>query len=313
MAYAVRRGDEARRLELPGEPLSCVCVGAGQGERADLHRAERGPRRDRIHAAEDAGIQAVAATIQHRPRYTPVQGLRGGRPHQGASPLGPCLCGFSMNERQFGTRLSADGASFRLWAPAANRVDLLLDKPHPMRRRENGWFSAEVPGVRAGAHYRFRIDDDIDVPDPASFYQPDDVSGSSEIIDHSGYRWRTPQWRGRPWHEAVLLEAHVGTFTRQGTYRAMIDKLDHLVASGITALELMPIADFAGPRNWGYCGVLWYAVGSPYGRPGGFKALNRQTPLRGFMVFLRVVYNHFGPEGNYLSRYAPSFFTEAHT
>jgi len=218
-----------------------------------------------------------------------------------------------MNERQFGTRLSADGASFRLWAPAANRVDLLLDKPHPMRRRENGWFSAEVPGVRAGAHYRFRIDDDIDVPDPASFYQPDDVSGSSEIIDHSGYRWRTPQWRGRPWHEAVLLEAHVGTFTRQGTYRAMIDKLDHLVASGITALELMPIADFAGPRNWGYDGVLWYASDSAYGRPEDLKTLIDEAHLRGLMVFLDVVYNHFGPEGNYLSRYAPSFFTEAHT
>src|SRR5215210_8260034 len=218
-----------------------------------------------------------------------------------------------MNERQFGTRLTSDGASFRLWAPAAKQVDLLLEKAQPMRCCENGWFSADVPGVRAGAHYKFRLDDEIDVPDPASAFQPHDVSGPSELIDHSSYRWRASDWRGRPWEETVFIETHVGTFTREGTYRAMIGKLDHLVASGITALELMPIADFAGPRNWGYDGVLWYAPDSAYGRPEDLKALIDEAHLRGLMVMLDVVYNHFGPEGNYLGRYAPSFFTEAHT
>ena len=218
-----------------------------------------------------------------------------------------------MNERQFGARLTADGASFRLWAPAAKRVDLLLEKPQPMRRGEDGWFSADIAGVKAGARYKFRIDDEIDVPDPASAFQPDDVSGPSEVIDHDAYRWRAADWRGRPWQEAVLLEAHVGTFTPEGTYRAMIGKLDHLVATGITALELMPLADFAGPRNWGYDGVLWYAPDSVYGRPDDLKALIDEAHLRGLMVFLDVVYNHFGPEGNYLGRYAPSFFTEAQT
>jgi maltooligosyltrehalose trehalohydrolase len=164
-----------------------------------------------------------------------------------------------MNERQFGPRLTADGATFRLWAPAAKRVDLLLGKPEPMRRGEDGWFSTDIAGVKAGARYKFRIDDEIDVPDPASAFQPDDVSGPSEVIDHSGYRWRAADWRGRPWHETVQIETHVGTFTEEGSYRAMIDKLNHLKASGITALELMPLADFAGPRNWGYDGVLWYA------------------------------------------------------
>jgi malto-oligosyltrehalose trehalohydrolase len=218
-----------------------------------------------------------------------------------------------MNERQFGARLTTEGASFRLWAPAAKRVDLLLEKPHPMQRGADGCFSADIPGVKAGARYKFRIDDEIDVPDPASAFQPDDVSGPSEVIDHASYRWRASAWRGRPWHETVLIETHVGTFTREGSYRAMIGKLDHLVATGITALELMPLADFAGRRNWGYDGVLWYAPDSVYGRPDDLKLLIDEAHLRGLMVFVDVVYNHFGPEGNYLGRYAPGFFTEAQT
>ena len=218
-----------------------------------------------------------------------------------------------MNERHFGATLTADGASFRLWAPAAKRVDLLLDKPHPLRRGEDGWYSAEISGARAGARYTFRIDDEIDVPDPASAFQPDDVCGPSEVIDHTSYRWRAADWRGRPWQETVVIETHVGTFTPDGTYRAMIERLDHLVATGITALELLPLADFAGARNWGYDGVLWYAPDSTYGRPDDLKTLIDEAHLRGLMVFLDVVYNHFGPEGNYLGRYAPGFFTEAQT
>jgi maltooligosyltrehalose trehalohydrolase len=218
-----------------------------------------------------------------------------------------------MSEQQFGAKLTKDGALFRLWAPAARRVDLLLDKPRPMRRGNDGWFSADVAGAKAGARYKFRIDDEIDVPDPASAFQPEDVSGPSEVIDHDAYGWRATDWRGRPWQETVLIETHVGTFTPDGTYRAMIDKFDHLVQTGITALELMPLSDFAGPRNWGYDGVLWYAPDSAYGRPDDLKLLIDEAHLRGLMVFLDVVYNHFGPEGNYLGRYAPSFFTDAHT
>jgi maltooligosyltrehalose trehalohydrolase len=218
-----------------------------------------------------------------------------------------------MNARQFGAWLTPDGASFRLWAPAAKRVDLLLEKSHPMRRGEDGWFSADMAGVKAGTLYKFRIDDEIDVPDPASAFQSDDVSGPSEVIDPSAYRWRAQDWRGRPWQETVVIETHVGTFTPEGTYRAMIGKLDHLVATGITALELMPLADFVGRRNWGYDGVLWYAPDSVYGRPDDLKALIDEAHLRGLMVLLDVVYNHFGPEGNYLGRYAPTFFTEVQT
>lgn len=218
-----------------------------------------------------------------------------------------------MNARQFGPKLTDDGARFRLWAPAAKRVDVMLEQPHALTRDENGWFSAEILGVKAGASYKFRIDDEIDVPDPASAFQPDDVAGPSEVVDHAAYQWRATDWRGRPWQEAVITEAHVGTFTPEGTYRAMIGKLDHLVESGITALELMPLADFSGRRNWGYDGVLWYAPDCAYGRPDDLKELIDAAHARGLMVMLDVVYNHFGPEGNYLGRYAPSFFTDTQT
>src|SRR5688572_21470265 len=126
-----------------------------------------------------------------------------------------------MNERQFGPRLTKNGTQFRLWAPAAKRIDLLLDKPQAMARGEDGWFSAEISGAGAGTRYKFRIDDEIDVPDPASAFQPDDVFGPSEVIDHDAYPWRAQQWRGKPWQEAVILETHVGTFTQDGTYRGM--------------------------------------------------------------------------------------------
>ena len=218
-----------------------------------------------------------------------------------------------MNGRQFGPVLTKDGTRFRLWAPAAKRVDLLLQQPHAMTRGDDGWFSAEIPDAKAGTHYKFRIDDEIDVPDPASDFQPEDVFGPSEVIDHAAYPWRATDWRGRPWQEAVIIEAHVGTFTQDGSYHAMIEELDHLVQTGITVLELLPLADFAGSRNWGYDGVLWYAPDSAYGRPEFLKALIDEAHLRGLMVFLDVVYNHFGPEGNHLDRYAPGFFTDAHT
>jgi maltooligosyltrehalose trehalohydrolase len=218
-----------------------------------------------------------------------------------------------MKDRQHGPLLTGDGARFRLWAPAAKRVDVLLEKPHPLKRNANGWFSADIAGVKPGVRYKFRIDDEIDVPDPASDFQPEDVFGPSELIYHDAFAWRATDWRGRPWQDAVIVEAHVGTFTKDGSYRAMIERLDRLVETGITALELMPLADFAGSRNWGYDGVLWYAPDSAYGRPDDLKSLIDAAHQRGLMVMLDVVYNHFGPEGNYLGRYAPGFFTEAHT
>lgn len=212
----------------------------------------------------------------------------------------------------FGPRLEpGGGATFRLWAPAANSALLVGDAMVPLERSDGGWFEAFVPQAGPGFRYRFRIDDEVDVPDPASHFQPEDVFGPSEVVAHD-FAWQASGWKGRPWPKTVLLELHVGTFTPEGTYRAAIDKLDELVDTGITAIELMPLADFIGSRNWGYDGVLWYAPDSAYGRPEDLKALIDAAHARGLMVFLDVVYNHFGPEGNFLGGYAPQFFTEHH-
>src|SRR6185369_6772303 len=217
-----------------------------------------------------------------------------------------------MTHPSFGPLVTAAGVTFRLWAPAAKSVQVVLDDAKRPMRREGDWFSAEVAGAQAGLRYKFEIDDELLIPDPASRFQPDDVQGASEVIDHA-YDWRCTDWKGRPWHETVLLELHVGTFTPQGTFCAIIDKLDHIVASGITAIELMPIADFPGRWNWGYDGVLLFAPDSAYGRPDDLKALIDAAHQRGLMVFLDVVYNHFGPDGNYLGRYAPQFFSQTQT
>jgi len=213
---------------------------------------------------------------------------------------------------RFGPLLSDNGVTFRLWAPAAHAVNLVLDRKKIAMPKGGEWFVLNVRQARAGARYRFEIDGDIEIPDPASHFQPDDVPGPSEVIDHR-YEWRCSDWKGRPWHEGVFSEIHVGTFTREGTFRVAIEKLDHLAATGITALELMPLADFPGRWNWGYDGVLPFAPDSRYGRPEDLKALVDAAHARGLMVFLDVVYNHFGPEGNYLGRIAPRFFLDAQT
>jgi len=221
-----------------------------------------------------------------------------------------------MTPALHGPQLTKTGVSLRLWAPAARKIEAIVQgHAHVMIRTADrpGWFIVDLPGTSAGLTYRFRVDDGDDVPDPASAFQPEDISGPSEVIDHAAFRWQAKNWRGRPWHEAVFLECHVGAFTPEGTYRAMIERLDDLVGTGITAIELMPLADFPGARNWGYDGVLWYAPDHTYGTPDDLRTLVDQAHLRGLMVFLDVVYNHFGPEGNYLARYAPSFFNDAET
>jgi maltooligosyltrehalose trehalohydrolase len=212
---------------------------------------------------------------------------------------------------RFGPRVSAQSVTFRLWAPAAREVTLLLDKPLAMPSKD-GWFELHVDGARAGARYSFKIDGEIDIPDPASHFQPEDVHGPSEVIDHDAFAWQTNDWKGLPWEQAAFVETHVGTFTAEGKFTAMMERLDHLADAGITALELMPVADFPGRWNWGYDGVLWFAPDSAYGRPEDLKRLVDAAHARGIMVFLDVVYNHFGPDGNYLHRIAPPFFSEEH-
>jgi maltooligosyltrehalose trehalohydrolase len=217
---------------------------------------------------------------------------------------------------RFGALLAKDGALFRLWAPAAKTVALRLasrPKDLPMDQRGDGWFEQHIRGIGAGARYQFVIDGNRTVPDPASRFQPEDVGGPSELVDPMAFEWSDDKWEGRPWHEAVIYELHIGAFTREGTYRAAMRELERLALLGITAIELMPLADFAGSRNWGYDGVLPFAPDSSYGRPEELKALIVEAHRLGVMVFIDVVYNHFGPEGNDLPFYAPSFFAKRGT
>jgi maltooligosyltrehalose trehalohydrolase len=217
----------------------------------------------------------------------------------------------------FGAEYGEGATRFRLWAPACDSVRLELgrDKPHsiPMARGGGGWHEALVERVHPGEAYAFRVKDGAPaVPDPASRANPWDVNGPSVVVDPLAYDWQDDGWRGRPWHEAVVYELHVGTFTPEGTFLAAIGKLDHLASLGVTAIELMPLADFAGRRNWGYDGVLAFAPDASYGPPEDLKRLVDAAHARGLMVLLDVVYNHFGPEGNYLALYAPQFFNPAH-
>jgi malto-oligosyltrehalose trehalohydrolase len=218
-------------------------------------------------------------------------------------------------EMKFGTQLLPNGTRFRLWAPRSSSVSLVvhdLDLRVPMTALPRGWFEAEVDGAFAGMRYRFVLEDGTEVPDPASRHLPDDVHGPSEIIDPRAFPWTDAGWRGRPWEETVLYEMHVGTFTAEGTFRAAIEKLDYLAELGVTAIQMMPIADFAGRWNWGYDGVSLFAPDASYGRPDDLKALIDAAHARNLSVFLDVVYNHFGPEGNYLPAYTP-VVTDKHT
>jgi maltooligosyltrehalose trehalohydrolase len=217
----------------------------------------------------------------------------------------------------FGVELSAAGARFRLWAPAARQVELDL-AVHGSRRSvemsalADGWFEAAVADAPAGTRYAFRIDGGITVPDPASRFNPEDVHCPSMVVDPLAYAWRDAGWMGRPWEDTVFYELHVGAFTAEGSFAAAIERLDYLADLGVTAVELMPLADFPGRRNWGYDGVLPFAPDASYGAPDELKRLIDAAHSRSLMVFLDVVYNHFGPEGNYLHAYAPQFFNPAH-
>ena len=222
------------------------------------------------------------------------------------------------HEMPFGPRRLSDGrVQFRLWAPAQKAPRLQLSDGGTehlltLQPGEAGWFEVTLDKAATGQTYRFRLDDGLCVPDPVSRFQPGDIHGASELIDPAAYRWQHADWRGRPWEEAVIYELHVGSFSPEGSYEGVIRRLDHLIDLGVTAIELMPLADFPGQRNWGYDGVLPFAPDSAYGRPEDLKRLIDAAHGRGLMVFLDVVYNHFGPDGNYLHAYAPTFFTPRH-
>jgi maltooligosyltrehalose trehalohydrolase len=223
----------------------------------------------------------------------------------------------------FGSELLPQGGvRFQLWAPSCAHVALEL-KPrtggssirHEMQPTD-GWHERVIPEASAGDRYQYIVGSTgggiLAVPDPASRSNPDGVHGASVIIDPTRYAWQTSEWPGRPWPDAVLYELHIGTFTEAGTFAAAHERLADLQQLGVTALQIMPLAAFPGKRNWGYDGVLLFAPAACYGEPDDLKVFIDAAHALGMMVLLDVVYNHFGPEGNYLHVYCPEFFNSAH-
>jgi maltooligosyltrehalose trehalohydrolase len=212
----------------------------------------------------------------------------------------------------WGAKLDEDGtAVFRLWAPAVDDLGLRLgNRTLPMENAGCGWFELSLGGCREGEAYAFVLPDGRAVPDPASRAQASDVHGPS-LLAGSSFDWKTPNWRGRPLVEVIIYELHVGAFSPEGTFDGVRRRLDRLAATGITAVELMPVAQFSGNRGWGYDGVLPYCAHRAYGGIQGLKRLVDAAHERGLMMILDVVYNHFGPDGNYLELYAPDFFDQS--
>jgi len=209
------------------------------------------------------------------------------------------------------------GAQFTVWAPDARTVDVVVAQPglHVTRglsRATNGCFSGSVPGVAAGALYRFRLDGDRQYPDPASRFQPEGIHGPSMFVDPTMFAWTDDGWNGISRDDLTIYELHVGTFTREGTFAGVESRLDYLASLGIAAIELMPVAEAAGSRNWGYDGVDLFAPSHHYGTPDELRRLVNAAHRRGLAVILDVVYNHVGPDGAYLSTFSRQYFTDRH-
>lgn len=206
---------------------------------------------------------------------------------------------------------------FTVWAPEKESMTLQLVDPAErriaMKRAEWGYFRVELDDIQPGTRYFFRPDDGKEYPDPASHFQPQGVHGPSEVVDHAAFGWQDQDWRGLPFCDLILYELHVGTFTPEGTFEAIIPRLAELAETGINALELLPISQFPGSRNWGYDGAYPYSVQNSYGGPEGLKKLVDACHAHGIAVFLDVVYNHLGPEGNYFSQFGPYFNEKYHT
>src|SRR5258708_14845787 len=218
-----------------------------------------------------------------------------------------------MNSRMMKSGASPQKSSvhFRVWAPKIRNMAVKISgRLFPMYRKGED-FEVDIPDVERGADYLFVLNEDKERPDPVSRWQPYGVHGPSRIVDPNGFAWSDEDWTGISLQDYIIYELHTGTFTTDGTFEATISKIPYLKKLGITALELMPVAEFPGNRNWGYDGVNLYAPHSAYGGPSGLKQLVNACHRAGLAVVLYVVYNHLGPEGNYLQEFAP-YFTDVY-
>jgi maltooligosyltrehalose trehalohydrolase len=214
-----------------------------------------------------------------------------------------------------GARYHRGATSFRVWAPAYRAVDLIVDGgARPLASDGCGYWSGVFDDLHPGALYKYRLDgrEEQTYPDPASRFQPHGVHGPSQVVDADAFTWTDQGWQPPPLERLVFYELHVGTFTPEGTFRGVLDRLPYLRDLGVTAIELMPLADFPGERNWGYDGVALFAPARCYGRPDSLRALVNAAHEHGLAVFLDVVYNHLGPDGAYLNVFSPHYFTERH-
>jgi maltooligosyltrehalose trehalohydrolase len=206
---------------------------------------------------------------------------------------------------------------FTLWAPLLEQVAVHIVAPEenllPMTKQEGGYWYLQAENIQPGTHYYYQLEGTSDKPDPASHFQPQGVHQVSEVIDHSNINWQDLEWAGIPLDEMIIYELHVGTFTPEGTFKAIIPRLSDLAELGVNAIEIMPVSQFPGDRNWGYDGVYPYAIQNSYGRPEDLKQLVDAAHEQGIAVILDVVYNHFGPEGNYIAHHAPYFTETYHT
>src|SRR5689334_10267644 len=204
------------------------------------------------------------------------------------------------------------GVHFRVWAPRARQVEVLVGgSAHALAPEgRDGYFSGPIASARAGSLYRYRIDGGRDYPDPASRFQPDGPHGPSRVVDPAAFRWSDAEWRGAALKGQVLYELHVGTFTPEGTWAAAARELPELARCGITAIEMMPVADFCGAFGWGYDGVNLFAPTRLYGEPDDLRRFVDAAHAAGVAVILDVVYNHLGPDGNYLKEFSGTYFTE---
>jgi maltooligosyltrehalose trehalohydrolase len=225
-----------------------------------------------------------------------------------------------MENRVFaqGAEPTGNGVSFRTWATGKKKVSVVIYdgtesvvRELRMERESTGYYSATDPASSAGTLYKYRLDGEV-FPDLASRFQPQGVHGPSQVVDGRSFRWTDFGWKSPALRELVIYEAHVGTFTPEGTFEAIITRLDHLKKIGVNAIELMPVADFAGDRNWGYDGVSIYAPSRAYGEPDGLRTLVDAAHAAGIAVILDVVYNHLGPDGNYMGTYSQDYFNAAH-
>jgi maltooligosyltrehalose trehalohydrolase len=205
------------------------------------------------------------------------------------------------------------GTHFRVWAPLCKSVTIQMESAEvPLISEPNGYFSGVAESAKAGTKYRFRLDEKEAYPDPASRYQPEGPHGPSQVVDPSAYVWKDRTWKGVDLHGQVIYELHVGTFTREGSWKAATEQLHHLAATGITVIEIMPVAEFSGKFGWGYDGVNWFAPSHLYGTPDDMRRFVDAAHAHGIAVILDVVYNHFGPDGNYSGHYSGDYVTQKH-